>query len=101
MTGAGQTILDKLESFRWTQADLADIIQRPLKSVCAICNNQKEVTAETAVELFDSLGGHPLFWMILEAQRKLEAAGYPEYAWHSALTPALIKLYKEEYSSNA
>lgn len=95
MTGVGQSILDRLEKAQLSQLDLSDIIERPTKSVNAIINNQKEVTPQTAVELYHAIGGHPLYWMLLDVFRKMEHAGYGEYSWDSSICDALLELSKK------
>ena len=47
----GDYILDFLDSFGWTQNDLADVTGFSLKSINQLINNKQGITTETAITL--------------------------------------------------
>ena len=63
----GEFIRDELEARGWTQADLAEILGRPLKAVGEILTGQTAITPETATGLGEAFGVDPRFWMNLES----------------------------------
>jgi HTH-type transcriptional regulator / antitoxin HigA len=63
----GEFISDELEVRGWTEADLAEILGRPLKAVGEILTGQTAITPETATGLGEALGVDPRFWMDLES----------------------------------
>jgi len=67
----GEYLRDELEARRWTQADLARILGRPLQTVNQIINGRKRITAETAKELGLALGTGPEVWLNLENMYRL------------------------------
>jgi HTH-type transcriptional regulator/antitoxin HigA len=67
----GEFIRDELEARQWTQADLAAILGRPVKTVNELLAGKKSITAETAKGLADAFGTDAQFWMNLESAHKL------------------------------
>ncbi|GAC1473868.1 MAG: HigA family addiction module antitoxin [Isosphaeraceae bacterium] len=67
----GEFIRDELEARSWTQADLAEILGRPLKAVSEILMGKRAVTPETAKGLGEAFGVDPQFWMNLESTYRL------------------------------
>ncbi len=70
----GEFIRDELEARGWTQADLAEILGRPLKAVSEILMGKRAVTPETAKGLGEAFGVDPQFWMNLESAYRLSLA---------------------------
>ena len=52
----GDFLREELETRGWTQADLAELMGRPLRSINEIINGKKSITAETAIGLGHALG---------------------------------------------
>lgn len=67
----GEYIRDLLESRDWTQADLAEILGRPVQVVNEIIVGKKAVTPETAQALGEAFGTGPDFWLNLESAFRL------------------------------
>lgn len=67
----GEFIKDELEARNWTQADLAEILGRPLQAVNEIIAGKKTITPETARALGDALGAAPELWLNLENAYRL------------------------------
>src|SRR5258708_6181866 len=55
----------------WSQTDLAEIIDRPVRLVNEIIAGKRAITAETARGLAAALHTSPEFWMALEASYQL------------------------------
>lgn len=70
----GQILLRELEARDLTQADLADIMGRPAKTINAIIKNTKEITPETAQELEAALDIPASNWLNLNAKYRLHLA---------------------------
>ena len=70
----GEIIRGELKARGWTQADLAEIMERPLQMVNEIVGAKKRVTEETAKELEAALGIEAEFWMKTEALYRLRHA---------------------------
>ena len=62
--GPGDFILDFLDSFGWTQNDLAEVTGFSLKTVNLLINNKQGITPETAVTLEKVFGSPADFWLI-------------------------------------
>ena len=88
----GEEIRLRLREQKLTQKDLSEIIKRPTKTVNALVNGTKQITPETAVQLYLSIGGHPLFWLTLESQRQLERIGCDDYAYPEVILSAMSEL---------
>lgn len=67
----GRFLREELESRRWTQTDLAEILDRPVRLVNEIIMGKRAITPETAHGLGAALGTEPTFWMNLETQWQL------------------------------
>lgn len=67
----GEHIRIELAARGWTQADLAEVMDRPLQTVNQIIGAKKRVTEETAKELEAALGIDAAFWLKVEADYRL------------------------------
>lgn len=67
----GEFIREELAARGWTQADLAEIMERPVQVVNEIIRAKKRVTEETAKELEAALGIEAEFWTRTEALYRL------------------------------
>lgn len=67
----GEFIRDEMEARGWTQADLAEILGRPLKAVSEILTGKRAITPETAKGLGEAFGVEAQFWMNLESAYRL------------------------------
>jgi HTH-type transcriptional regulator/antitoxin HigA len=76
----GEFLREELEERGWTQADLAEIMGRPLALVNEIIAGKRGITAETARGLSAAFGTSPELWMRLEAAWQLSKAGSDEPA---------------------
>ena len=70
----GEFLREELETRGWTQADLAELMGRPLRSINEIINGKKAITAETAIGLGDAFGTSAEYWMNLESLYRLHVA---------------------------
>lgn len=70
---AGEFIREELEARGWTQGDLAQIMDRPLRLVNELIAGKKQITLETARGLAKAFGDNdPLYWINLDAAYRLE-----------------------------
>ncbi len=67
----GEFIRDEIEARGWTQAELAEILGRPLKTVSDILLGKRAITPETAHGLGEAFGVDPQFWLNLESAYRL------------------------------
>src|SRR5437899_4726898 len=67
----GEFIKDELEERGWTQADLAEIVGRPLPAINQIINGARAITPETAIELAQAFGTSAELWLNLETAYQL------------------------------
>lgn len=68
----GEFIREELEARGWTQGDLAQIMDRPLRLINELVAGKKQITPETARGLSKAFGdGDPLYWMNLDAAYRL------------------------------
>jgi HTH-type transcriptional regulator / antitoxin HigA len=74
----GEFLREELEERGWTQADLAEIMGRPLVLVNEIIAGKRGITAETARGLSAAFGTSPELWMRLESAWQLSKAGSDE-----------------------
>ena len=65
------TILDFLDSFGWTQNDLADVTGFSLKSINQLINNKQGITTETAITLEKVFGSPAEFWLNVDAKYQI------------------------------
>jgi HTH-type transcriptional regulator/antitoxin HigA len=70
----GATILAELEELGWTQTDLAEVMDRPLKTISGLVNGKVRVTEDTAKELELALGIDADFWLRSEAYYRLHTS---------------------------
>jgi len=73
----GDFIREELEARSWTQADLAMVLGRPLRTVNLIINGKKAITAETARELGEAFDTGAEVWLNLESMYRLSTARDP------------------------
>jgi len=67
----GEFIKDELAERGWTQADLAEIVGRPLPAINQIINGARGITPETAMELAQAFGTSAELWLNLETAYQL------------------------------
>ena len=68
----GEFIREELEARGWTQGDLAQIMDRPLRLVNELIAGKKQITPETARGLAGAFGDDdPLYWMNLDSAYRL------------------------------
>jgi HTH-type transcriptional regulator / antitoxin HigA len=68
----GEFIRDEVEARGWTQADLAQIMGRPLRLVNELIAGKKQITPDTARGLAMAFGDDdPLYWMNLDSAYRL------------------------------
>ncbi len=70
----GEFVREELETRSWTQADLAEFMGRPLRSINEIINGKKGITAETAIQLGNAFGTSAEYWINLESAYRLHIA---------------------------
>src|SRR5579871_43336 len=71
----GEFIREELEARGWTQGDLAQIMDRPLRLVNELVAGKKQITPETARGLATAFGDNdPLYWMNLDSAYRLAQA---------------------------
>jgi HTH-type transcriptional regulator/antitoxin HigA len=68
----GEILQEELDSRGWSQADLADILGRPVQAVNEIIAGKKAITPDTAVALSKALGTSPEYWLNLESAYRLD-----------------------------
>jgi addiction module HigA family antidote len=64
----GETVLETIESYGMSQAELAERMGRPKKTVNEIIHGKAAITPETALQLERVLGVPARFWMNREQQ---------------------------------
>lgn len=68
----GEFIREELEARGWTQGDLAEIMNRPLRLVNELVAGKKQITPDTARGLAKAFGDDdPLYWMNLDSIYRL------------------------------
>lgn len=67
----GEFIREELEARRWSQNDLADILDSYPRFVSEIITGKRAVTPETAKKLGAAFGTDPQLWMNLESSYRL------------------------------
>ncbi len=70
----GDFIRDELKARRWTQADLATILNRPLPTVNRILQGKHGIMPEMAIALAQVFGTEPELWLDLESRYRLSLA---------------------------
>jgi len=71
----GETLLETIDAMRMTQAELANRMGRPAKTVNEIINGKAAITPETALQLGRVLGVPAHLWNNLEARYRTHLAG--------------------------
>jgi HTH-type transcriptional regulator/antitoxin HigA len=74
----GEFIKDEIEARGWSQADLAEILGRPVQMVNELIAGKRSVTPETALGLAEAFGTDAAFWMNLESSYQLWRAQRPD-----------------------
>src|SRR5687767_10841873 len=67
----GEFLRDELEERGWTEADLAEILDRPVHEVNEIVASARGISPETARGLSAAFGTSPEFWMNLDTAYQL------------------------------
>lgn len=62
----GEFLADELDARDWTQAEFAEIIDRPAQFVSEIVSGKKEITRESAAQIGAALGTSPQIWLNLQ-----------------------------------
>lgn len=70
----GETLKNILHRFGMTQAELSEQMGRPRKTINEIIKGRAAITPLTAIQLEDALGISAEFWVIREAQYRLQLA---------------------------
>lgn len=70
----GDEVRRRLAIKRWTQADLARVMERPPKLVSDVINGKRSIQPDTAIGLSAALGDTPEYWMDLESRYQLSKA---------------------------
>lgn len=84
----GQVLKAELTARNLTQSDLAEIIQRPTKTINQIISGKLGITPDTAMQLYQALGISAETWLNLQARFQLsmlEADKYQEIPLRAAL----------------
>ncbi|MBI1776795.1 MAG: helix-turn-helix domain-containing protein [Proteobacteria bacterium] len=76
----GEFIREELEARGWTQGDLAEILDRPLRLVNELIQGKKQITPETARGLAEAFGTDALYWMNLDSAYRLASTAAPDAA---------------------
>lgn len=67
----GEFIREELDARGWTQEDLAQIMERPLRLVNELVNAKKQITPDTARGLAEAFGTDALYWLSLDGAYRL------------------------------
>ena len=70
----GDSIREELRARGWTQRVFAKRLGRPTQAVNEIIRGRRQITAETALALGESLGTSAELWMGLEGRYRLHLA---------------------------
>lgn len=62
----GEYLADELEARGWTQADFAEVLDRPAQFVSEVISGKKEITRESATQIAAALGTSAEFWLTLQ-----------------------------------
>ncbi|MCR5766298.1 MAG: HigA family addiction module antidote protein [Treponema sp.] len=69
--GPGDYIVDFLDSFGWTQSDLAEVTGISTKTINLLINNKQGITPDTAITLEKVFGTPADFWIEVDAQYQI------------------------------
>ena len=67
----GEFLREELEARAWSQQELADILNQPVRLVSELIYGERAVTPEIAVGLAEAFGTSAEYWMTLEGQYHL------------------------------
>lgn len=67
----GDFLAEELEARGWSQADFAEIVDRPAQLVSGIVSGRKEITRETASQIAAALGTSIEYWLKLQYEYQL------------------------------
>src|SRR4051812_16392198 len=73
----GQALDELMKAKGWTQMDVANILDKPQRSISEIVTGKKAVTPETAGALAAAFNNDAEFWMQLEGRYRLSIAETP------------------------
>ncbi|MGY6653625.1 HigA family addiction module antitoxin [Amycolatopsis sp. TRM77291] len=71
----GVHLLEELEAWGWSQAEFAEIIDRPAQVVSEIISGKKEITRESAAQIAAAMGQNPAYWLRLQDEYHLWRQG--------------------------
>ena len=72
----GEKLNEELAIRGWSQADLADVLGRPVQAINEIVTGKKAITPETAVGLSRAFGKPAQYWLELESKYRLDLLLY-------------------------
>ncbi|WP_275293570.1 HigA family addiction module antitoxin [Amycolatopsis sp. La24] len=67
----GVHLLEELEAWGWSQAEFAEIIDRPAQVISEIIAGKKEITRESAAQIGAAMGQSPGYWLRLQDEYHL------------------------------
>lgn len=67
----GEFLREELEARKWSQQELADILDRPPRLISELIAGKRAITPETALGLAEAFGTSAEYWMNLESQYQL------------------------------
>ena len=71
----GVHLLEELEAWGWSQAEFAEIIDRPAQVISEIIAGKKEITRESAAQIAAAMGQSPGYWLRLQDEYHLWRQG--------------------------
>ena len=63
----GEFLQDELDARQWTQAEFAQIIDRPAQLVSEIISGTRDISRQTAAEFGAAFGQSPQYWLNLQS----------------------------------
>lgn len=67
----GVHLLEELEAWGWSQAEFAEIIDRPAQVISEIISGKKEITRESAAQIAAAMNQSPGYWLRLQDEYHL------------------------------
>jgi HTH-type transcriptional regulator/antitoxin HigA len=67
----GVHLLEELEAWGWSQAEFAEIIDRPAQVISEIIAGKKEITRESAAQIAAAMNRSPGYWLRLQDEYHL------------------------------
>ncbi len=67
----GEFLQDELDARQWTQAEFAQIIDRPAQLVSEIISGTRDISRQTAAEFGAAFGQSPQYWLNLQSSYNL------------------------------